>query len=237
MLKVSKNIRVTELDGLSDTLVRLFKADGTAASDAFLNAAMAELESLSAKITTAILRSRTISTLDEADDARNEALKSLHAMISGYAAFPIAAKKDAALPLKAVYDKYSKANITRANYTSKSSMIESLLEDLSAPELSESVDALEGVSEAVAKIRSAQDEFVKASDSYLAAKAEKSESASTIRKPIMSLLNEKILPYLDAMVIARNENCASFVRNVEEEIRRINSIVSARSARKQDDDD
>lgn len=194
MAKVNQNIRVTELDGLSDTLVRLFKAD-------------------------------------EADGSRDDAVRSLGAVLSGYAAMPIAAKKEAAIPLKAVYDKYAKAGILRANYTSESSMIESMLEDLSA--LAENIAALDGVGEAVAEVRATQDAFAKANDEYVAAKADKSVSATSLKKPLISLVNDKIVPYLDAMFIAGNENCAAFARTVEEEIKRVNAVVSARSSRKQ----
>ena len=228
MQKLNKNIRVAELDGVSDTLVRIFKADAAVQKDAFLKASMAELEDLSAKITTAILQDKSFSTLDEADGIRDDAVRALGAVLSGYAAFPIAVKKEAAIPLKAVYEKYSKAGILKANYTSESSMIESMLEDFTAPALSANIVALEGVSEAVTAIRAAQDAFVKANDDYIAAKSDKSASASSFKKPILSLVNDKLVPYLDAMTISQNANCAAFARATEEEIKRINTTISAR---------
>lgn len=48
MNKLVNNARVTELDGLSDTLVRLYKANTAAANDVFVAATMAEIEKLSA---------------------------------------------------------------------------------------------------------------------------------------------------------------------------------------------
>lgn len=228
MNKLKTAVRVTEIDGFSDTLVRVFKDDAAAQKDAFLKATMAELEALSAKITTAILQDKALSTLDEADSKRDDALRALGTGLAGYAALPIAAKKEAALPLKAVYDKYAKAGITRANYTSESSMIESLLEDLAASALAANIAALDGVSEAIAEVRATQDAFTKANDEYVAAKSDKNASASSFKKPILSLVNEKIVPYLDAMTIAQNAECAAFARATEEEIKRINSVIVAR---------
>lgn len=228
MNKLKTAVRVTEIDGFSDTLVRVFKGDTAAQKDAFLKATMAELENLSAKITTAILQDKSLSTLDKADGERDEALRSLGAVLTGYASLPIAAKKEAAIPLKAVYDKYAKAGIARANYTSESSMIESLLEDFSAPALAANIAALDGVSEAIAAVRAAQDAFTKANDDYVAAKSDKSAPASSFKKPILSLVNEKIVPYLDAMTIAQNSECAAFARATEEEIKRINSVIASR---------
>lgn len=228
MNKINANIRVTELDGLSDTLVRLYKSESSVAKDAFIAATMAEIERLSADITTAILQDKAVSNLDTADAERDSAITALGKVLAGYAAFPIPAKKSAAEPLLAVYEKYSKAGITRASYISESSMVESMLEDYAAPTLAENIAALEGVAEAVAAIRAAQDAFTTASDAYTAASGSKGASASTFKKPLLSAINEKLVPYLTAMQISANEECASFSAGVEAEIARINDTITKR---------
>ena len=234
MKKLRSQIRNAEIDGLSDTLIRIYKADEKAKGDAFLKGAMAELESLSDKITAAILQDRTLSTLDAADAVRDEAIKTLGTVLSAYAVFPIAAKKELAAPLKAVWDKYAKAGITGANYTSESSMVESLLQDFAADSLKENIAGLEGGAEAIAAIRDAQDAFTRANDDYMKANANKSASASSYNKPIVSLINDKIVPYLDAMVIAQNENCAEFAKGVEAEISRANDMIAKRGKKSAD---
>ena len=228
MKKLRSQIRNAEIDGLSDTLIRIYKADEKAKGDAFLKGAMAELESLSDKITAAILQDKTLSTLDAADAERDGAIKTLGTVLSAYAVFPIAAKKELAAPLKAVWDKYAKAGITGANYTSESSMVESMLQDFAAETLSENIKGLEGVAEAIDAIRDAQDAFTRANDEYVKANSNKGASASSYNKPIVSLINDKLVPYLDAMVIAGNENCAGFAKSVEAEISRANDMISRR---------
>ena len=106
MNKLKTAIRNAEVDGLSDSIIRNFKADEKAQSDSFLKSALEELESLSAQITTAILQDKTLSTLDSADSARDEAIKTLGTVLAAYAVFPIASKKELSAPLKAIYDKY-----------------------------------------------------------------------------------------------------------------------------------
>lgn len=229
MHKLRSIIRNTEVDGLSDTLIRLFKADVKAQGDAFLKATMAQMETLSAQITTAILQNRILSTLDAADGVRDEAIRTLGTLLAAYAVFPIAEKKELAIPLKAVYDKYSKAGITGASYASESSLVESLLEDLAAESLASNIKGLEGIGEAVASVRSAQDEFTKTNDDYVKANASKGASASSYNKPIVSLINEKLVPYLDAMVIAGNENCLEFAKGVDAEICRANDTIAKRT--------
>lgn len=229
MNKLRTAIRNAEVDGLSDTLIRLFKADLKAQGDAFLKATMERMETLSAQITTAILQNKTLSTLEAADSVRDEAVRTLGTLLAAYAVFPIASKKELAAPLKAIYDKYAKAGITGANYTSESSLIESLLGDLAEECLTDNIKGLEGIGEAVAAIRSAQDEFTKANDDYVKANTNKGASASSFNKPIVSLINEKLVPYLDAMVIAGNENCLEFAKGVDAEINRANDTIAKRT--------
>lgn len=225
MNKVISKVRVTEVDGLSDALVRLYKADEGVSSDVFLKSVMDEIEKLSVSITTAIKQDKVLSNLEEADGVRDEAVKNLSTLLDGYEVFPVAAKKEAAKKLKAVFDKYRKS-ITTANYVSESSLIESLLEDFSNEE--ETVGALDGIKEILEQIRSAQDSFAKASDEYNAASSVKTESASSLKKPLLSLINDKLIPYITAMQMANSAVYADFATKAEGEIRRVNEIVSRR---------
>lgn len=234
MKKLKTAVRVTELDGLSDTLVRNYKADSKVSEDSFVKSVMEELETLSAQITTAILQDKTLSKLEEADSARDDAVRALGTILSAYAVFPVAEKKVLSLPLKAIYDKYARAGITAANYTSESSMIESMLEDFASSSVATNIKGLEGVSEALEAIRSCQDAFTGANDEYMKANVNKGVSASSLKKPIVSLINEKLLTYLDAMVVAKNTNCTDFAKSVEAEIERVNEMISKRSTKKSD---
>lgn len=228
MKKLRNQLRNAEADGLSDTIVRLFKADAAAQQDAFLTATMARLETLSQQITTATMQDKAVSTLKAADSARDEAIRTLGTILAAYAVFPIAEKQARAVPLKAVFDKYAKAGITAANYTSESSLTESLLEDFAAAGLADNIAALEGVAESLAQIRERQDAFTAARDAYATAAANKGATASSFNKPIVSLINDKLIPYLDAMVIAESADCAAFARNVAAEIARMNETVAKR---------
>ena len=228
MNKVKSTIRITEVDGLSDSIIRIFGADTKAQEDDFLKSQIAELTTLSDAITAAILQDRAVSNLDEADSRRDEAIKNLGALLSGYAVFPLEEKKAAALGLKAVYDKYAKSGILSASYVSESSMIESLLKDLSSAEAMASIEKLDGIAEMVAAIRSAQDDFTAANDAFVKAEGSKGASASSYKKPILSVINDKIVPYLNTMSIVGNTAVADFAKGVETEISRVNESVAKR---------
>ena len=230
MNKIKRVVRNTEIDTLSDAIIRFFKADKEAQNDAFLSSAIGELELLSAKITTAILQDKRLSTLETADGERNKAIKTLGTVLNGYAALPIESKKAQAVPLKAIFDKYAKGRITRESYAAKSSLIESMLEEFAAASLSANINGLEGVAESIALIRTAQDDFAKANDAFLDASVNRGASATSFNKQIALLINEKLVPYLNAMLLTGNAKCTDFAKNIEEEIRRINEAIAKRGS-------
>lgn len=228
MNKVKSTIRITEVDGLSDSIIRIFGADAKAKGDDFLKGQIAELTTLSDAITAAILQDKAVSNLDEADSKRDEAVRNLGALLSGYAVFPLEEKKAAAISLKAVYDKYAKSGILSASYISESSMIESLLKDLAAADAAASIEKLDGVAELVSAIRAAQDNFTAANDAFVKAEGSKGASASSYKKPILAVINDKIVPYLNTMAIVGNTAVADFAKGVETEISRVNENVAKR---------
>lgn len=223
MTKLFARIRATEADSASDALLRLYKA-ANLENDTFLSEAFKELESLSARLTTAIKKDVANSRLDECDGARDEAVRNLGTLIQGYAVIPIPEKKEAAKRLEAAFSKYGK-KIVNENYASESSLIESLLEDLGAfkPEMK----ILEGVEILVEQLRHAQDEFNAANDAYTVAKSEKGENATEIKKTLVAFVNERLVPYLGAVRLA--EPYAKFASQVETEIKRINDAAARRS--------
>ncbi len=223
MTKLSSRLRITETDSASDALVRLFKAAGL--KDEFLCGAFAELEALSARLTTAIRQDTVSSRLDEKDAARDSAVRDLGTLIQGYTAIPVAEKKAAAQKLDAVLSKYGK-KIVNETYASESSLIESLLEDLGALEAETTL--LEGVAALVAGLRTAQDEFNAANDDFTAAKGARSESASQVKKELVALVNLKIVPYLSAVGVS--DAYKDFAAKVEAEIVRANNAADRRVA-------
>ena len=230
MNKIISKIRVAELDTLSDVLVRLYKdssgGESAVSKDANLSLIMAEVERLSAEITKAIKSERVSSTLDEADIARDGVIRNLGDALTGYAAIPIAAKKSAAQNLLAVFSKYGK-QITQKNFAEESSLIESMLEDFGAENLASDVAALDGVGELISELRAAQDSFNKANDDYTHASVNRGESATSVKKSLISVLNDKLVPYLSA--VAPLADYKDFTSKCEAEITKANATVSGRA--------
>lgn len=231
MNKIISKIRVSELDTLSDVLVRLYKDSASDEASAFskdanLSGIMTQIEKLSADITTAIKSDKTTSNLDEADIARDSVIRSLSDALNGYAAIPVPSRKAAAEKLLSVFNKYGKQIITK-NYAEESSLIESMLEDFSAENLKADIESLEGISDLIAGLRSAQDSFNSANDAYTNASVNKTESASSIKKNLIGTLNDQLIPYLSA--ICALPAYKDFASKCESEIEKANSTVSGRT--------
>ena len=229
MKKINSNMRVAELDTLSDVLIRMYKdssaAENALSKDTNLSLIMAEVEKLSADITTAIKSDRVSSTLDEADIARDGIIRNLGDALTGYSAIPVAAKKDSAQNLLAVFSKYGK-QITQKNFAEESSLIESMLEDFGAENLSSDIAALDGVGELISELRTAQASLNEANDEYTKASVNRGESATSVKKSLISALNDKFVPYLSA--VAPLADYKDFATKCEAEIIKANATVSGR---------
>ena len=230
--KVINNVRVTELDALSDAMEREYASacaggETAVAKDVVLKGQFAQLADLSARNTTAIKQDAVVSTLDEADGKRDAVTRDLFTLAGGYTASPFAEEKSAAQDVCAVLEKYGRG-MTGKNYADQTALTESLLEDLGAEKVAAQIKALSGVAELVAQLREAQDGFAKAHDGYIRAKAGKGESASSLKKPLVSLINDGIVPYLN--IVAAMEGYADFVAAVAGNIKKTNDTVSRRTA-------
>lgn len=230
MKKVNSSMRVSELDTLSDVVVRLYKdasslESASVAKDENLAQMMSEVEKNSAALTTAIKTDKVKSTLNDVNIARNDVIRKLGNALLGYSSIPVPAKQSAGVHLLQIFNKYGK-QIASKSYAEESSLIESLLEDFTSDSLADEIAALDGISELVSSLRSAQDEFNRANDAYTAAKTGKGDSATVVKKTLLSVLNDRVVSYLSA--VGKVPGYKDFVSKVESEIVKANSTVSAR---------
>ena len=228
MKKVSNNLRVTEIATIANNLIRQYQWDPNINSDAFLKKTVDEIDELSGRLTESIQRGATKLGLDEADAVRDEAIRDLGTLIDGYTAIPFANQKEAAYALKSIFDKYGK-RIAIEPFAVESSLIESMLVDFSTPITIAAIQNLPGVAELIVKLRKAQDDFNAASDKQTANAADKPASATELKKEMLTLLNDKLIPYLNTMMMANPDVFGTFAKQAEVEIDRANATVTKRS--------
>lgn len=231
MKKLSSIARTTEVDDTSDRLLQLYSTETAVKDDTFLKPLFAELQTLSDKITEAIKKDKILSELDDTDAVRDEAVKKLFKIVDGYAAMPMENFHQPGAKLKAILDKFG-VGIIRQNYASESSYIESMLQDLSA--FSTEIAALPGVAEAIAAVRAAQTDFTTKRVNYekTLSTEKQDESASAVKKPLLELINNKLVPYLDTMKMVDAAKFTNFTDAAAQIIANTNSVVSQRASMK-----
>ena len=234
--KVILSSRVTEIDALSLRMNKAYKNSGLN-TDPHLQTMFGQLQNLSGSLTTAINRSKAGSNLEVMDEKRDEQVRSLSYLIQGYLHHPDPAIKEAALAVKSVFDKYG-VSITGENYATESSLVTSLLEDLSDDGLQDAIEQLSGCAETISALQSTQNEFETARLTYESEKAEEStiSNATAIKKEVVSLINNKIVVYLRAMEIVNESMFGSFVRTVAEIIGSNNEVVKKRRKKESEEE-
>ena len=168
--------------------------------------------------------------MEEADAQRDQAIRVLDKLLKGYENIPLENLKAHAKKLRDIFKKYG-VKMTGENYASQSTLINSLLGDFSATELKPSIEALTGVKEALAEIKTKQEAFASIRSDYEKAQATQKEkqSATSLRKPLLELINKKVVPYLVAMSIAQPELFKNLIAEASEIIASTNEAIKARS--------
>lgn len=230
MKKLFTTSRTTEVGDASERFVTLFKKETSLADDAFLVSLFDEIQTLSIQITKAIKRDIILSELEDADNHRDGIIRSLSDVLKGYRSIPIPAMKDAGEKLYAVFSKYG-LSMTRENYTVESSLIESLLKDLSAPELQTPITTLLGVPECISELREAQTIFNEKRLIYektLVAQSQEA-TASQLKVLLLNAINAKLVPYLIAMRLVNIDKYGNFSNTIAQIIDDTNASVKRRS--------
>ena len=113
----------------------------------------------------------------------------------------------------------------------ESSLIESMLVDFSTPITIAAIRSLPGIAELLANLRKAQDNFNAASDKQTANAIDKPASATELKKDMLLLLNDRLIPYLNTMMMANPDVFGTFAKQTEVEIDRANGTVPQRSTK------
>lgn len=234
MKKLHNKIRVTELGDIASQLVKLYQKTENLQEDSFLKKTFSELESQGNSITEAVKKDKAVSHLEEADEKRDNAIRVLDKLLKGYENIPVDSLKPHGEKLSTIFKKYG-VKIVDENYSSQSNLIDSLLIDFSAEEVKESISALTGVQEALSNIRTAQEDFetMRAEYNKAVSISESSASASSFRKPLLELINKKLIPYLLAMKMADNTKYSAFTNEFSQIIDTINETIKIRYKKKE----
>ncbi len=101
---------------------------------------------------------------------------------------------------------------------------------MAKPNLQEAIAALSGCAELIAALRAAQDDFEQARIAYEAEKAQEGTeaNATTLKKDVTDIINNRIVVYLNAMMLVDDAAYGAFGRTVAEIIDENNEMVKRR---------
>lgn len=234
MKKLIHTARTTEVDDTSDRLIALFNNETALKDDTFLKPLFSEMLDLSVQITEAIRRDRTFSELEDADAERDDTLRAVSGVLTGYLAMPLPLYSQPATRLYEVFRKYG-VSIAKENYAVESSLIESLLTDFSAADLQADIAALPGLTETIAALRAAQTNFTVKRVAYESAIATEGSAAvaTELKKSLITLINTRLVPYLSTMKMVDPTRYGHFADTAAQMIADTNGAILVRSKKPQ----
>ena len=228
--KLSTSTRVTEVGDVAKRLSVLFAKTDKLHDDKFIAATINEITVMGDRLTEEVCRDSVMSKLKELDLHRDNALRVLGKLVEAYNVIPVDTIRIEGKKLYTVFKKYG-TKITKASYSEESNLIESLMKDLSADNIFSILPQLPGVNEAINNLRYEQDKFAEFRSEYEHTMSTQAaaDKASSISKPLIALINGKLLTYLDAMCVSSPKKYKSFADNCSQIIDSINSAVKGRS--------
>ncbi len=227
--KLLAHSRTTEVDNLLMRIVGAYKKTSLNA-DAYLASVMLLIEENSKQLTQAVNRMKAASELEEKDEVRDNALRSLYYLVQGFLHHPDKTISAEAQKLMAVLEHHGLA-ITSESYATESSLLNAMLNDLANTDLESSIAKISGCAELIAALQTAEDIFEATRLQYDENKAGEGtlSSATNLKREAVKLINAKLVVYLRVMIQVNEPDYGTFTRTVAEMIASNNQVVKKRS--------
>lgn len=236
MKKISTNLKNSVAASLLRELISLWndaKKKLGEAADANIEFSARQLETLVDELERAIKRLSVSSNLEEKDSVRDDILRRLRTILAGYAAFPdsFVELRVAAEKLSAIFDRYG-LKTAIASFAEETGLLNSMLKDFEDADATAEAKKLVAVPETIAELKAANEEFSRVSKEFsqnVAANADQ-RSATVVKKEILNLVNNSLLPYLSAIAVTKKAEYSEFAIAVGKSVDRANA--TAKSAKK-----
>lgn len=197
------------------------------AGDKVMDAVMSGEKKETDAIITAIKRTKNASRADELDAARDNAFTALGDTAKAYLLLGAAAEKETAREILTVLEKYR--GIAHLNNANESAQLASLFKDADAPLLKTKIEALPNLEAAFAALRAAESAFLAETKAQNDQKIGAGENASSVKKRLVSLLNDQLIPYLNVASVAVPADYGAFADAVAVLVQKANAVVVQRS--------
>lgn len=223
--KIQTTARLAEVVACVERIIKWLEELGVA-EDEYLTSLTAKIKAKNAALATSMNKDKAVTSLDEFDSLRDAATKLLYKLVDGYTAHPDAKIAAAA---KKLYDTLSKyPAIWNLNHAEQTGSTISLLGDLEG--LAAEIASLDGVETRVAELKAAHEKFEAAHKANIALLGDndKTESATALKKPLLSLVNDELILYLTTQRVVKPASYGKLADMVDSEIKTVNDKVTAR---------
>lgn len=222
---VRGNIQISELATLG-TLhgAKYDEASKAVKADALLAMIASHEKSETAALTTSINRTKTTSNLSALDERRDALLEELSDVVSGLRHSRKESKKAAANEVSAILAKYR--GISRLSIANESGQMKSLLEDLDG--VKTKIAELDDAAAIITDLRAAENAVIAELNKIDADKIASGASASEIKKRLVSIINDELVPYLNVAKLLKGDVYGDFADSVAASITRANATVDTR---------
>lgn len=227
-----QKIRTTSRNGDTSALLSLILkafAQKDWSSTIYLNPIIQKISAANTKLIEALKRLKVYSQMAEKDHVRDMAIKSLFKLVEGYVYIPIAEMKEAALVVENVLEQYG-LSIQNEDYAEESADIESLLNDLSKPNVVAATAKLQGLSEAITILQEAQKDFENLALQQAESESVKKDlaSASKLKKESIEEINTNLVGYMNTMARVSPATYLTTAKIIAELIIKNNELVKRR---------
>lgn len=228
MDKLTTQSRTTEAADASVRMIATFGKSGLQ-TDKHLAAIFGDLSPLTDQLTSAIRRAKTESELEVKDEVRDDKLRGLHYLLTGFTHHPDPIIKAAAETLEKVFSNYG-LKITGESYSTESTLISSLLKDLKKAEYSDKIAALSGCAELIEALKTSQADFETTRVAWEREKAIEGVlvNATQLKSEVVTIINDRLVVYLRAMQQVKPDVYAVFANTISVIIDETNETVKRR---------
>jgi hypothetical protein len=220
--------RVTEVDN-SFTRINGAYQNTTLNSDPNLMKIFGPLQEKSTLLAGAIRRLKTQSAQQPNDEVRDEKIDALYYLLLSFSHHPDEAVRNAALRLLEIFGQYG-LEMKDESYATESSLVNSLVNDYANRDREADIALVPQCAEYIAALKAAQANFDGNRVAFEEARAEEGtlENASALKKAMVVLINNQLVPYLNVMAQLDEPAYGAFARTVAEIIAENNEVVKKR---------
>ncbi|MBN2598786.1 MAG: hypothetical protein JXR82_18540 [Marinifilaceae bacterium] len=226
--KVSPNSRNGDTSALLSLILKEF-AQNDWSPDTYLSPIIKDVSATNTALIEALRRLTAYSQMAEKDNVRDMAIRALFKLVEGYVHIPIAEMQEAALVVENVLNQYG-LSIQNEDYAEESADVESLLNDLSRPDVVAAITKLQGVAEITASLHDAQKDFENIALQQAEGESVKKDlaSASQLKKKIIAEINDNLVGYMNTMAKVNPATYEATAKTITELIDKNNELVKRR---------